>query len=142
MDEYLKIEGLIEGHVYEIRSRNLRLGVWNREKREFVGIREKFGKRYLDAEEHWDCGPPYGTAYPLRDLGPLPEGVSPEAFLGNFCSKTKRPVVWDEEAYHPLREGNKGNFVYVDTRETMPSYPEAHCFLKENERLFAYLETL
>ena len=134
---YIAIPDLIVGHVYRLRCRNLTLGAYDG--KTFVGIREKFGRRYLDSEDHYDTGAPYGTVFPVEDMGPLPEGVSPSETLGNVCVKSGRPVVWDPERYHPTRPENKGNFVYEDTREPMPEYPESHVRMLENRALFDYL---
>lgn len=47
------------GEIYRIRSRNLLVGVfvgqdWNDEFPRFIGIREKFGSRFLFEEYGWD----------------------------------------------------------------------------------------
>lgn len=132
----------VHGHVYRLHCRNLALGAWDSAKREFIGIRTKFDRRFLDAEEHWDCGPPHGTACPVEDLGALPDGIGPENFLGCVCKKTGRPTEWDPDAYHPLREGHKGNHVYQDTREPIPAYPESCAVMVQNQPLFDYLKSL
>jgi hypothetical protein len=64
----------VQGHLYRLRSRNLHLGVYDGDGG-FIGIREKFGDRYLFTEYDCRCGPPYGTATPVEDLGPAPEGL-------------------------------------------------------------------
>jgi hypothetical protein len=60
------VDDLIHGGIYTLRSRNLRIGVWNAERKSFVGIRTKFGSRFLDCETHWDAG---GTATPMDLIG-------------------------------------------------------------------------
>jgi hypothetical protein len=61
--------------LYAIRSRNLAYGVYDGSGG-FIGIREKFGSRYLFTEYHWDQGPPFGTVSPQYDLGSeLPEAI-------------------------------------------------------------------
>lgn len=137
---YILIPDLVVGHVYRLQCRNLTFGAYDG--KQFVGIREKFGRLYLDSEDHWDTGAPYGTAYPLEDMGPLPEGMSPEESLGDVCLKTGRPIVWDAERYHPLRPENKGNWVYVDTRETIPAYPESQAMMVSNRALYDYMLAL
>lgn len=137
---YIHIPDLVVGHVYRLQCRNLTIGAYDG--KTFVGIREKFGRRYLDSEDHWDTGEPHGTAYPIEDLGALPDGVSPQAFLGDVCKKTGRPVVWDTEAHHPLREGDKGNWVYTDTRETTPAFPESYTEMVNNTALYEYLDPI
>ena len=53
---------LKHGGVYKIRSRNLRIGVYNSSIKGFTGIRKKLDETYLFEEFHWDIGPPFGTA--------------------------------------------------------------------------------
>lgn len=65
----------LHGHIYKVRSRNLLYGVWDEQSKGFIGIREKFGFRYLSTEYHYETGAPHGTACPEVDLGPVPEGV-------------------------------------------------------------------
>lgn len=57
--------------VYRLHSRNLRVGVWDAEREQFIGIRQKFHFRFLDAEDLY--GPVWGTARPLEHLGWLPD---------------------------------------------------------------------
>lgn len=52
--------------LYKIGSRNLSYGVFRTESRGFIGIREKFGDRFLFEEYHWDTGEPFGTVTPLE----------------------------------------------------------------------------
>jgi hypothetical protein len=59
----IKLEQLQRGRVYRLQSRNLECGVWNG-KDGFVGIRTKFGGRFLDMEIHWDLSETFGTYLP------------------------------------------------------------------------------
>lgn len=73
----------VEGDIYILRSRNLVLGVFDG-KTGFIGIREKFGHRYLFTEYHHDTGTPHGTASPVRAVSytrirPLKEYVTAES---------------------------------------------------------------
>jgi hypothetical protein len=76
MDEtnYIPLDQCINGHLYRIHSRNLTLGVFDG-KTGFIGIRVKFGFKYLFTEYHWDQRPPYGTVQPQEDLGPIPDDI-------------------------------------------------------------------
>jgi hypothetical protein len=60
------------GYLYRISSRNLAFGVFNENSQGFVGIREKFGNRYLFTEFHWDTGAPFGTVHPKELLEECP----------------------------------------------------------------------
>lgn len=120
------------GYIYLLNSRNLRIGVFNREVKGFVGIREKFGNRFLDIEYHWDTGAPFGTAQVEKDLGILPNDIVPAASLGSFDESTKRPIKFDV----PIAEGGRGWF-YTDTGE--PDQTIKPC-LNSNLKLFNFLD--
>lgn len=60
---------LIHRRLYRVRSRNLVIGVWDKDKRGFIGLREKFGSRYPFMEYHHDADPHVGTAQAEKDLG-------------------------------------------------------------------------
>jgi hypothetical protein len=86
-------EECVIGQTYAIRSRNLIVGVWTGEG--FVGIREKFDRRYLFTEYHYDDGPPFGTVTPERVLGPCPvEDLGEYLDLTCNCGRT---VEWRVE---------------------------------------------
>lgn len=60
---------LIHRRLYRVRSRNLVIGAWDKDKRGFIGLREKFGSRFPFIEFHHDADPHVGTAQAERDLG-------------------------------------------------------------------------
>lgn len=67
----------VAGTIYALHSRNLTVGVYDGVTG-FIGIREKFGHRYLFTEYHrGDADLPrvIGTVTPLRVLGALPVGI-------------------------------------------------------------------
>jgi len=64
--EWIKKEDLEVGAAYEVYSRNINPAIWDG--KHFHGVRIKFGNDFMDQEEHWDNGPPYGTVKPLRKL--------------------------------------------------------------------------
>lgn len=68
----IRTEDLSPNVAYELASRNIVVGIYDGHDG-FVGIREKFGHRFLDTEYHWDRGAPHGTARPLRKLVPVPK---------------------------------------------------------------------
>lgn len=121
------------GRVYKIKSRNLVLGVY-KGNGGFIGIREKFGHKYLFTEYHHEMGPPFGTVKPYEVLDepittiPLKEG------LGTIDDHTKRPVAFDK----PVVDGGRGWF-YTDTNEA-----SRDIFPREvsNRELFEYLTRL
>lgn len=67
-----KMAELERGRVYKITSRNLDYGVWDGDTG-FIGIRTKFGSRYLFTEIHRDASTTFGTvrtAEPTQALLP------------------------------------------------------------------------
>jgi hypothetical protein len=62
------------GGVYRLKSRNLRVGVYDGNGG-FIGIREKFGDLYLFTEYHFDTGPPHGTVRPTEKLDVSTDGL-------------------------------------------------------------------
>ena len=147
MTEYLPRESCIKGHLYRIHSRNLSTGVFDGISG-FIGIREKFGSRYLFREYHWDNGPPFGTVKPQEDLGAIPEGIPLCEHLeheaddlwaerdGEKWVPVARRDLFPDEPPHGTRQG----FVdfWVDTRERLPD--KVYPYLRGNEELFAYLQ--
>lgn len=69
---YLSMDDLKNGFVYIFSARNGFIGVWNSEVKGFVFIREKFGRKYLFTEYHWDTGPPFGTVHPYFEFEKCP----------------------------------------------------------------------
>jgi hypothetical protein len=67
--------------VYTLRSRNLSCGAWTGEC--FIGEREKFGRLFLASEDHWDQGPPHGTAKPFKLIGMIPPDVDVNPLLSD-----------------------------------------------------------
>lgn len=64
------LEDCKDRHLYRIRSRSIGFyGVYLAEHKGFIGVRHKFGVRYLFVEHHYDTGAPYGTVEAEEDLG-------------------------------------------------------------------------
>ena len=75
------------GYLYRICARNGVIGVYDAENKWFALSRHKFNLNYIDYEEHWDTGEPFGTVKPIEDLG-LYTGPTDEegfvSFLNNY----------------------------------------------------------
>ena len=93
MIEYIKMDDLEHGRIYRLKSRNLTVGIWDENSKGFIGIREKFGSRYLFTEYHRDHDPYVGTAAPVEDLGRLSEPVEVVEASRNDASHLP---VWEE----------------------------------------------
>jgi len=69
-------------HLYRVHGRNISLAVFRADGPFFIGIRTKFGDRFLDAEYPWESGPPFGTCKVIEELPKvLPEGIPNETSL-------------------------------------------------------------
>lgn len=66
--EHIPIADTVADGLYLVHARNFSLGIYQAAKKEFAGIRYKFGDRFIDNEDHWDTGEPHGTAKPYRLL--------------------------------------------------------------------------
>lgn len=114
MPKYIALEDCKDRFLYRLRSRNLGLGVFNKKTNGFVGIREKFGDRYLATEYHYDTGAPYGTACPLEELEEAPAGLEIVDLLeGTVDGVTGRMVAFD----NTIVDGTKRGWYFVDTGE-------------------------
>ena len=130
----IPIDNCERGRVYLIRARNLKVAIYDGNKG-FIGIRTKFGDRYLFTEFHWDQGEPYGTACPLEEYQDcLPEGIELTTTLGTIDKHTRRPVAFDR----PVADGGRGWF-FVDTDEASE---DIRAFDLCNQPLFDWLEGL
>lgn len=110
--KYLPLNECKDRHLYQIHSRNLSYGVYNEQTKGFIGIRNKFGDNYLFTEYHRDADPTFGTVFPKKELGRIPDDLELKETLGTIDNKSKRPVEFDK----PISEGGKGWF-YADTGE-------------------------
>jgi len=69
----------IKGRLYKVRCRNLKLAIYDGEG-QFIGIRTKFDRRFLDSEDHEEMGPPYGTVRDIEDTG-IDTDIQPSEFM-------------------------------------------------------------
>lgn len=76
--EFIPIERCVDRHVYELRGRNLERGVFDAERKCFVGIRQKFDQVFLDVEYYPEAGNIRGIARPVAEIGMIQDGVSLE----------------------------------------------------------------
>lgn len=70
----IKLEDCQHGKLYRLHARNIKIGVWCAETQSFIGIRTKFGSRFLADEHHWDA-PEFATASPLEIIGEIPSDI-------------------------------------------------------------------
>lgn len=142
LTDFISESACVVGRVYRLRARNLRIGVYVGE-RGFVGIREKFAELRLDTEYHFgEPGNVVGTAIPIEDLGPLPDGIVCALDLGTRDSVTGRDIhyVNDIPNPHDGLEGVMGWWAYTDTGEVCPKVPGCLAHRAGNAPLFAFLK--
>jgi hypothetical protein len=128
----IPIEQCKHGYLYKIGARNLSFGVYNKDSKGFIGIRTKFGSRYLFTEFHWDSDPHFGTACPLKALFKVPPELEIiEHYSGSWDVDTDREVIFIKD-----KEGPCGKWAWKDTKTIDENI--SPCF-KENKPLFDYL---
>lgn len=130
----MDLASMKDRRLYRIRSRNLRIGVFNAEDNGFYGIRTKFNNRFVFPEYHWE-NKSFPTVQPTEDLGiDLPEDILlAESFPGSLCPVTHGPVEFRRD--HNDTSG-QGKWFYVGTDNPAPK----GAYIKLNRKLFAWLE--
>jgi len=107
----IKVEQLQRGRVYRLQSRNLECGVWNG-KDAFIGIRTKFGLRFLDMEIHWGLSETFGTAQALETMGTMPEAISLTISLGTECGNCHKSLNYVK--HHAEQKKASGEWLHDD----------------------------
>ncbi len=106
-EKYLRLAELVDGHAYLIYARNSRIGIWdshseNYLRDSFLIIREKFGRRYLAIEHHWDAG--NGTAKPFVHIGPCaPAMEALDALAAEYPQERFDALTAEFATSHPHR---------------------------------------
>jgi hypothetical protein len=130
-DSAIAMTDCVERAIYRLSSRNLSVGVYNG-KGGFIGIRTKFGSRYLDTEYHRDTGAPFGTVTPFERIGVVDEMTLVVECLGSIDRDSRRPVDFDR----PVASGGRG-WYFLDTNEADQSI---HPTAVPNQSLFDLLD--
>ncbi len=131
--EYLQIEQLEVAGIYEIRSRNLVVGVYDGEEG-FIGVREKMGAEYLFTEylnrESGGTKVPIDTVRPIRLLGNVPQDmpIRERGDVDTRCDTCGKRAWWTGPP-KPAPWACEGGCEKTSPRAT------------ENEQLFALLKT-
>jgi hypothetical protein len=102
----MQLDELETGAVYEVRSRNLIVGVYNGAQG-FIGVREKFGSEYLFTEYlSRECGGTQigvDTVHPVAKIGRVAGNALTEHY-GLICTNCGKGAWKDENWSYP--EGN------------------------------------
>jgi hypothetical protein len=106
-EPYVRVPDLQDRGLYRLYSRNLDLGVWDG-KEGFIGIRTKFGERFLFKEIHFDLSQSFGTVRPVEMTDTVPEDIEiVEGFSRCMtCGEAdpgfdrERGETWEERAFH------------------------------------------
>jgi hypothetical protein len=102
----IPLEACKDRQLYQLRSRNLRVGVFSAEQRGFFGLRTKFGSTFIDIEYHWDADAHHGTACPLEALGvSLPEEIPLANDLGAACRTCGRAIAFNTNTKEWVHSG-------------------------------------
>lgn len=94
---YIPLPECQERKLYRLLARNISIGVFNPEQG-FIGIRTKFGSRFLDSENHWDA-PEFATAKPVEVIGELPAEIRCDKFAvePGYGKRNEELFAWLEQ---------------------------------------------
>lgn len=133
-DNRIKLEDCVHRKLYRVDARNLKIAVFNGGNQEFIGIREKFGARFLDHEFHWDAVH-HPTCCPMQVIGELPKELDPVVYYpGSQCGNCKTLV--DFRKFDEADYNSKGEWYHksqVDCTDIRP------CTIN-NDKLLHWLE--
>ena len=116
--DYIPLKQCRHLYVYRVKARNFRFAVFDANQDGFVGIRSKWGQRYLFTEYHWDTGAPYGTVKPLEELEEctiwsLTEHKNPNLFF--YLDGIKKRFPSEEEVLSPVCQPTNSTVAPVET---------------------------
>ena len=120
---FIPMDQLENGRVYKIQSRNLLLGAWVAKRRGFIGIREKFGERYLFMEFHHDADPHVGTVRPQHPY----DVVVPADELDERSSALWDVLVaWEPLAIQEVEAEREAQRIRIESEKWAPETREQH----------------
>jgi len=122
------------GTVYQLKARNIRCGVYIGDG-EFIGIRDKFGYRYLDSEYLPERSVAFGTVQSvIRELGTVDKHTVLTRHLGTEDHYTGREIERLTGAYvEPIRYRILSTGEEVGVDDIWP-------ILRENRFMFEQLD--
>lgn len=129
-EKMIPLEDCKHRYTYRIHSRNLTVGVFDKERKGFVGIREKFGTHYLFTEFHRETGAPYGTVSPKEEIEKCPL-LDIREDLGTFCADCDKHV-----EFHKENPDGTGDWYHLEKTSCPKAKPQG----KQNNDLFEYLK--
>lgn len=129
----IPFDQLVKGTVYKLHSRNLATGVFTG-KQGFIGIRTKFGSRYLFEEIEYSQDNNYGTAVATEMLGTIPLDIPLTDRLGTACATCSKPVNFDKSRSYGARWEHDDDAVPPEDAHDI--YPVS----VSNQQLFEALE--
>lgn len=138
----IKLEDCEHRKLYRLVARNLAIGVFNKDTQEFIGIRTKFGSRFLDHEFHWDA-PRFATCNPMEILGELPTEIDVIIYYpGMECRYCKVPTEYRK--FDEPREVTMNGHTFMAHGQGEHLAPtdcdKADPVLINNEKLFYWLK--
>jgi hypothetical protein len=147
--DYIKIQDCKHSYLYKINSRNLDPGVFNEKTKGFIGIREKFGQKYLFTEFYHDIGAPYGTVKPLEEICKIPSDIKIDEYESHELGRewavnpdteqleaVFRRDFHSDEKQHGKRQGFTDQ--WVKNKQRLPDNLYPH--LRGNKELFEFLK--
>lgn len=117
-DKIIPIDKCVERKVYKVIARNILIGVYHKTKSiyskddwfNFLGIRTKFGKRFIDSENHY-FDTKYASCAPVEEICDLPEEIhiDDDKTLFEWLDKKEKEIgsEWKSEMIKQFLEEKK-----------------------------------
>ena len=115
------------GMIYKLQARNLSYGVFDGDG--FIGIRTKFGTRFLDKELEWTQSLYFGTAWAIEEVIPVTD-TPIKMTLYVECECCRKRIAYSEEKKDWFHED--GSVICA----------QASHVAVQNEHLFELLESV
>ena len=98
----IDLKDLEIGTIYKVHAHNFSVAVYAGDGG-FIGIRTKFGNRFLDTEFEWTTSSSFGTARAEEAIGKVPSTIKLVTSLGSECEKCGKLTNFDMSRPERLR---------------------------------------
>lgn len=100
-DQYISMNDCEDGYLYKIIARNAKIGIYCAKDRCFKISRNKLNLNFIDTEDHWDTGEPFGTVKPLEKIEKVPPMENKQ--LLRFLNKKNKEYFGKEDPMQKAR---------------------------------------
>ena len=93
-EKRVPVDELKDNYLYWVSARNLKLAVYRKSTKGYLGIREKFSNRFIFEEYDWDLADDFKTCTPLEEICECPVDI--DLVLDSYLPSEEREklFVW------------------------------------------------